>query len=175
MNRIFVRIVFLLLVLLAALSSAAFAERPAISSDRQTFDVFTMRYRLDGHVTVRYADRVITADHAQVSVATLEVWAQDNIALEDSSGIHFTGDDLYVEGPAHRATINGHADFRREGLRVTSDTATFSWDTKIAEFTGDVTRTLNGKEKRLSRFRYNVVTGEILSEEEHSPGGEGSK
>ena len=159
------RTFFLLILFLLALSSVAFAERPAISSDRQTFDIFTMRYRLDGNVTVRYADRVITADHAQVSVATLEGWAQDNIALEDSSGIHFTGDDLYVEGPAHRATIHGHADFRREGLRVTSDSATFSWDTKIAEFTGDVKRTLNGKEKRLSRFLYNVVTGEILAEE----------
>ena len=172
MMRKSVRIVFLLFMLLAALSPAAFAERPSISSDQQNFDIFTMRYRLDGHVTVRYADRVITADHAQVSVATMEVWAQGNIALEDASGIQFTGDDLYVEGPASRATVNGHADFRREGLRVTSDTATFNWSTKIAEFTGNVKRILDGKEKHLRRFRYNVVTGEILAEEEAPAGTE---
>ncbi len=165
MKRKICRIVFLLLAMMTVLSPAAFAERPSISSDRQTFDLFSMRYRLDGHVTVRFAERVITADHAQVNVATMEVWAQDNIALEDSSGIHFTGDDLYVEGPAHKATIHGNADFQRKGLRVTSDTASFNWDTKIAEFSGNVKRVLEGKEKKLNLFRYNVVTGEVLTEE----------
>ena len=159
------RTVFLLIAILLAVSAVAFAERPAISSDRQTFDILTMRYRLDGHVTVRFADRVITADHAQVSVATLEVWAQDHIELQDTSGIHFTGDDLYVEGAAHSATIRGHANFVGPKLQVTSDNAAFNWDNKIAEFTGNVTRILEGEKKSLALFRYNVVSGEILTEE----------
>ena len=72
--------IFLLTLLLAAFSSVvAFAERPEVSADHQSFDVATMRYLLDGNVTVRFKDRIITADHAQVSLATLEVWAQDHI------------------------------------------------------------------------------------------------
>ena len=142
--------IFLLTLLLAAFSSVvAFAERPEVSADHQSFDVATMRYLLDGNVTVRFKERIITADHAQVSLATLEVWAQDHIRLVEGD-ILFTGQTLYV------------ANFERSALAIRSDEAQFNWDTKIADFTGKVQLKQEDTTRKLQHVRYNVVTGEIL-------------
>ena len=128
------RIVTLTVFLTLALSAVAFAERPEVSADRQSFDVATMRYLLDGHVTVRFPERTITADHAQVNLVTMEVWAQDHIRLVEGD-ILFTGKTLYVKGSERTAYLKDGADFTRSALAIRSDEATFNWDTKIADFT----------------------------------------
>lgn len=154
--------IFLLTLLLAAFSSViAFAERPEVSADHQSFDVATMRYLLDGNVTVRFKERIITADHAQVSLATLEVWAQDHIRLVEGD-ILFTGQTLYVEGEKSIAHITGGANFERSALAIRSDEAQFNWDTKIADFTGKVQLKQEDTTRKLQHVRYNVVTGAIL-------------
>ena len=151
--------------LLVSLSATAFAAKPEISSDKQTFDFFSGRYLLDGNVRVKWPDRTITADHAQVSLLSMEVWAQGNITLKEAD-IFFRGDDLHVTGNAHTADIKGNTLFERGDLSVKSDAASFNWDTKLAEFTENVEFTSAGKKKKLSRFVYNVVTGEIVEEKE---------
>lgn len=158
--RIFLLTAFLTL----AFSAVAFAERPEISADRQSFDVATMRYLLDGHVTVRFSARTITADHAQVNLITMEVWAQDHIRLVEGD-ILFIGKTLYVKGSERTAYLTDGADFTRSALAIRSDEATFNWDTKIADFTGNVRLTREDTEEKCAHVRYNVVTGEVLPTE----------
>lgn len=158
--RIFLLTAFLTL----AFSAVAFAERPEISADRQSFDVATMRYLLDGHVTVRFSERTITADHAQVNLITMEVWAQDHIRLVEGD-ILFIGKTLYVKGSERTAYLTDGADFTRSALAIRSDEATFNWDTKIADFTGNVRLTREDTEEKCAHVRYNVVTGEVLPTE----------
>ena len=81
-----------------------------------------MRYVLDGHVKVKWNDRIITADHAQVSIPSLEVWAQGNIELHQDD-IYFRGDDLHVLGSSDTANITGNARFERDELKISADKA----------------------------------------------------
>lgn len=159
-----IRIFFLTAFLLLTASAVAFAERPEISADHQAFDVPSMRYLLDGHVTVRFKERTITADHAQVNLATLEVWAQDHIRLVEGD-ILFVGKTLHVKGGEKTAYLTDGADFTRSALAIRSDEAAFNWDTKIAEFIGHVRLTQEDTTEKYARVRYNVVTGEVLSKE----------
>ena len=151
----------LLLVLPAAV---AFAAQPDISCDKQSFDFLTGRYLLDGHVRVATKESVVTADHAQGSFLTQEVWAQGNVTLMRDD-LLFRGEDLYVDAKNHIANLKENIFFERGDLSIKADAVTFNWDTKIAECTGKVTRTLAGEKKKVSRLVYNVATGEIVSEE----------
>ncbi len=160
--KFFRSLLFALLLLLPA--ATAFAEQPDISCDKQTFDFFTGRYLLDGHVRVAGKGRAVTADHAQVSLITQEVWAQGNVTLVQE-GYTFRGEDLYVEGKGHVAHLKEKILFERGDLTIQADDVVFNWDTKIAECTGNVTRILAGETKNLSRLVYNVATEEIVSEE----------
>ena len=145
-------------------TATVFAGRPEISCDKQTFDFFTGRYLLDGNVRVSEKDRAVTADHAQVSLITQEVWAQGNVTLLQE-GYTFRGEDLYVEGKGHVAHLKEKILFERGDLTIQADDVVFNWDTKIAECTGNITRILAGDKKNLSRLVYNVATEEIISEE----------
>lgn len=160
--RLFRGVLFALLLLLP--TATAFAERPEITCDKQSFDIFTGRYLLDGNVRVSGKDRAVTADHAQVSLITQEVWAQGNVTLLQE-GYTFRGEDLYVEGKGHIAHLKEKILFEHGDLTIKADDVVFNWDTKLAECTGNVTRTLAGKKKKLSRLVYNVATEEIVSEE----------
>ena len=160
--KIFRSLLFALLLLVP--TATAFAGQPDISCDQQTFDIFTGRYLLDGNVRVSEKDRAVTADHAQVSLITQEVWAQGNVTLLQE-GYTFRGEDLYVEGRSHVAHLKEKILFERGDLTINADDVVFNWDTKIAECTGNVTRILAGEKKNLSRLVYNVATEEIVSEE----------
>lgn len=126
------------------LASTCLAAKPIIESDSNYFDVNTGKYYLEGNVYVKTGRREITADKAQVSVTSLEVWAQGNIKLIQD-GILFTGQDLYVVGRRSTAYIKGGIDFERDGLSITADAGEFNWDTKVAVFNGNVKMT-NGDE-----------------------------
>ena len=154
--------VLALLLLLPA--TAAFAEKPDISCDKQSFDFMTGRYLLDGNVRVASKGRAVTADHAQVSLITQEVWAQGNVTLLQE-GITFRGDDLYVEGKGHIAYLKKNILFERGDLTIKADDIAFNWDTKIAECAGNITRIRAGEKKKLSRLVYNVAMDEIIEEE----------
>ena len=156
--------IFLLSLLLLLPMATAFAEQPDISCDKQSFDFMTGRYLLDGHVRVASKGRVVTADHAQGSFITEEVWAQGDVTLTQD-GLLFRGDALYVDAKSHTAHLKDNILFERDNLTIKADDVVFNWDTKIAECTGSVTRILAGEKKTLSRLVYNVSTGEITQEE----------
>ena len=163
LNHIF-RIVPLTLIMVLMATAVCFAEKPDISSDAQRFDFSTMRYVLDGHVKVKWSDRVITADHAQVSIPSLEVWAQGNIELHQDD-IYFRGDVLHVLGSSDTANITGNARFERDELKISADKASFNWDTKLADFYDNVLLEDESDSTKYSHVQYNVVSKEFTTKE----------
>ncbi len=156
-----IRILWLALLTLLLCSTAAFAAKPVISSDSNYLDINTGRYILEGHVRVEVNNRIITADKAQVSIASLEVWGQGNITVTQDD-ITFTGDSCYVSGSDKEAVISGRTKFDRTGLNIRADNAKFNWDTKIANFDDNVVLTQDGSVTNLDHLRYNVVENQIL-------------
>ena len=159
-----VRIFLMLACLLVAFSAVASAAMPDISAEKTKFDPLTMTYELTGHVRVATSDRVITADHAKGTMTTMEVWADGNIKLMQDD-IVFTGDKLYVDGNNHNANITGGTRYERSNLVIKSDNASFNWETRLADFTGNVKRTMDGETENFSHLTYNVMTGEFTAEE----------
>ena len=84
-------------IALCIMSTTALAARPSITSDSNYLDMNTGRYILEGHVRIATDARVITADKAQVSIASLEVWGQGHITVTQDD-ITFTGDNVYANG-----------------------------------------------------------------------------
>lgn len=156
------RLFLLTCLLLLSATAIAAAETPEISADRQSVDPTTLRYLLSGHVTVRFKERTITADEAQVDLKSLEVWAQNHIRLVQDD-ILFTGDTLYVAGKKNTAQVTGNANFQRGALTILADQAEFNWKTKIAEFSGHVRLTQDGDTQYFSQVLYDVITGEIMA------------
>ncbi|WP_462332735.1 LptA/OstA family protein [Schwartzia sp. (in: firmicutes)] len=158
------RIFLLLACLLMSMTAVTSAAMPDISADKTKFDPLTMTYELTGHVRVATSDRVITADHAKGTMTTMEVWADGNITLMQDD-IVFKGSKLYVNGNAHNADITGGTTYERSTLLIKSDNANFNWDTKLADFSGHVKRTMDGESETFNHLVYNVMTGEFLTEE----------
>lgn len=160
------KIFWIMLLMMLATSSMVFAKAPEYRSDHQSFDVSSMQFLLDGNVVVNVSDCEIHADHAQVSVITQMVWAQDNITLKYGDDIFFSGDELQVIGPSRKAIIHGKIKFtRKNGLEISSREAQFSWDTKVAEFSNKVKVKIDKKTEKFQKVRYHVLTGEFLAKE----------
>ena len=79
--------------------------------------------------------------------------------------IVFKGEKLYVNGNAHNADITGGTTYERSNLVIKSDNASFNWDTKLADFSGNVKRTMDGETEKFNHLTYNVMTGEFTVEE----------
>ena len=147
-----IRIFLLLACMLFSLTAAASAAMPDISADKTKFDPLTMTYELTGNVRVATSDRVITADHAKGTMTTMEVWADGRITLMQ--------DDIVFKGD-----ITGGTTYERSNLVIKSDNASFNWDTKLADFSGNVKRTMDGETEKFNHLTYNVMTGEFTVEE----------
>ena len=94
----------------------------------------------------------------------MEVWADGRITLMQDD-IVFKGEKLYVNGNAHNADITGGTTYERSNLVIKSDNASFNWDTKLADFSGNVKRTMDGETEKFNHLTYNVMTGEFTVEE----------
>jgi len=155
------KILFLFMLALLCLSTIAFANKPSITSDNNYLDINTGRYILNGHVRIDTGSRVITADAAQVSITSLEVWGQGNITVTQDD-IVFTGDKVYANGNNTEASIDGRVDLERKGLSITADSVKFNWDTKIAEFYDNVNANINGKHTSTNHLSYNITDNQVL-------------
>lgn len=160
----------LLVLAIMIVSTYTVSASPKVTADNTTFDILSGTYKLDGNVCVATNSFTVTADHAQVNLASFEVWAQDNItcvySADDSSAtpINFSGDDLYGSWGSKTITVKGDTQFKSGGLSVKADTTSFNWDTKIADFSGNVAVAKNGKTKIYSQIKYNVVDKKFLND-----------
>lgn len=163
------KISFLLVVVMMLNTYTVFAA-PKITADNTTFDILSGTYKLDGNVSVETSRYTVKADHAQVSLASFEVWAQNNITCvykSDDSGapvINFTGDDLYGSWSSKTITVKGSTNFTCGDLLIRANQSSFNWDTKIADFSGDVTVQQNGTTKKYDEIKYNVVEKKFIND-----------
>jgi len=152
---------FTLLIILLCTATTLAAKAPIIRSDQQYLDINTGCYMLDGNVYIETGNRIITAGHAKVSVATLEVWGSGGITVTQDD-IYFTGDKVSVSGSDKRATIEGNINFSRTNMKVTADQVSYSWQDKIAVFSGNVHVTQNDNSYTTDTLRYDLVANTIL-------------
>lgn len=140
------------------------AARPSISADSKYLDITTGCYVLTGNVRVEIGQRIITADKATVNVLTMEVQGQGHISLVSSEDdITFSGDSVTVIGRENTAIVVGHADFKQGNTIITSGKASYSWETKLAEFSQQVSLTLEGNRTKHDRLTYNVIDRAVVS------------
>lgn len=163
------KISLLLAVVMLLSTYTAFAS-PKITADDTTFDILSGTYKLDGNVHVETSRFTVNADHAQVNLTSFEVWAQKNISCiynSDASGspaIKFTGDDLYGSWPNKTITVKGGTSFTCGDLSITADQTAFNWETKVADFSGNVTVQQDGKAKKYNEIKYNVIEKKFLDD-----------
>jgi len=155
-------VICILLVAFCMLASTAFAgAKPVIRADQTYFDINTGLYILKGNVYIEVGNRVITAGMARVSMGSLEVWGSGGVKVTQGD-ITFTGDSVYVYGTKDEAKIDGGVSFSRTGLSIRANQAEFNWNSKIAEFTGNVNINQNGRSWSTDNLHYNVTTNSIV-------------
>ena len=153
--------VILTLFMVIMLTGTALAAKPVIKADRTYFDISTESYVLSGNVYVEVGNRIIKANQARVSIASLEVWASGGVSLTQDD-IYFTGDSVYVVGLHKRTQISGGVNFTRKGLSLSADSVDFNWDTKVAVFRGNVTSDNRGSITRSDQLSYDIANNTIL-------------
>lgn len=145
------------ILLCAGFAASAAAAKPVIKADTKTFDIATGMYILKGNVAVEVGGRTITAGEAKVSILSREVWGMGGITLTQQDTC-FSGDTVYVNGPADEARIGGGVMFRRGNLVVTADDAEFNWRTKQGVFRNNVRVDDGGNVSQADVVYYDVLT-----------------
>ncbi|MDQ0203530.1 LptA/OstA family protein [Pectinatus haikarae] len=166
------RILKISLVMIAVMfisTYTAFAS-PKVTADKTTFDILSGTYKLDGNVHVETGKFTVTADHAQVNLTSFEVWAQSNINClygtneEGTAPINFSGNDLYGSWAEKTITVKDGTQFKSGGLSIKADKTVFNWETKIADFSGNVEVVQDGKTKKYDQIKYNVAENKFLND-----------
>ncbi len=154
------KILITALLILVMLTGTVLAK-PIIKADRTYFDITTGLYVLNGNVYVEVGNRIIKANQAKVSIASLEVWAIGGVSLTQED-ITFIGDSVYVFGTQKRAQISGGVNFNRPGIAFVADNVDYDWQTKIAVFSGNVQINQSGNTSTTDRVSYDVQNNKIL-------------
>jgi lipopolysaccharide export system protein LptA len=150
MKKLFWLVTVLMLLLAPALCLAA---KPQVTADQTSFNPLNGVYTLDGNVTVRLPEQTITAEHATVNIYKLTCEANGNVHLTDTQ-VSFTCDSVSVVGRDSIAYCSGNCTFQEGVTRITSNTGSFNWDSKLATFSGNVL--VNGTAKA-DGTTYNVI------------------
>lgn len=139
------KLLLILTMLVMMLPSMCFAD-PVIKSDSRTFNPLTGVYDLQGNVFVELPTNdstiSITGDTAKVYVYSLQVHSQGNIHLSFDN-TNFTCDNVVVYHSNSTAYVNGNLVFNDNSNKITADSGSYCWKTKIAAFHGNVT--VNGQ------------------------------
>ena len=126
------------LLMLIFISDKSFAAMPDITAGSKEFDFFNGCYVFKDNVKVSDRGRVVTAQKAVAQIATQKIWASGGVTLE-GEGINFKCDKIFVQGLKHSVDVIGSVDFiQSNALKITCDIGSFSWDSKIADFYGNV-------------------------------------
>ena len=158
----------LFLLLILVVPTGAFAAMPDISAGNTYFELGSGCYVLEGNVRVAARGRVMTAKEARVQITSQKVWAKGDVTLVQD-GITFHCDSIFVQGKEKSVDILGNVNFVQEDvITITSDIAHFSWDTKLADFYGNVRVQENGKEEQVyDHIQYHVREQKLLATDTH--------
>ena len=162
---------FLALFMTLTMTAAVFlpaadvsAARPTVSADSKYFDFSSGCYVLTGNVRVEIGERIITADKAAVNLMTMEVLGEGHINLVSSEDdITFSGDSVSVVGREKTAFVTGNAVFRQGETVITSDSASYSWQSKEADFRHNVKLSLNGNQSVHETLTYHVINRAVIN------------
>ncbi|WP_196603951.1 LptA/OstA family protein [Pectinatus haikarae] len=163
-----IRKIFYTLVLIMLFYTCAASASPKITADNTNFDILSGTYKLTGNVRVETDKFLVTAGAAQVNLTSFEVWAQKNIKCvyggndSGSSVINFSGSDLYGSWRTKTIIVKGGTDFSCENLFVKADQTSFNWETKIADFSGNVIVQQDGKTEKYDEIKYNLNEKKFL-------------
>lgn len=157
------KFLLILTMLVMMLPSMCFAD-PVITSDSRTFNPLTGVYDLQGHVFVQlptnYTTISITGDTAKVYVYSLEVHGQGNIHLTfDNTNFNCDKVDVYYSNST--AYVDSNLIFNDNVNKITADSGSYCWRTKIAAFHGNVT--VNGQPHD-GDIAYNVMEKRITAQ-----------
>ncbi len=154
--------IIMMMLMIMVLPSGVFAAMPDISAGSTRLDLGTGCYVLEGNVRVVDRGRIMTANEATVQIGSQKVWANGSVTLEQD-GITFSCDSLLVKGKENCADVYGNVNFNQEKvISITADAGHFQWDTKLADFYGNVTVKSEGKEDVYSHVQYNVQEQKII-------------
>lgn len=131
-------IIFLLLIIPAK----SFAEMPEITAGQTYFDIFKGHYVLKDNVKVVMNNHgwkaTITATEARVNVVTQKCWALGKVNFQHED-YNLKCENAYLQWQTKTADLTGGIDFdSKKIIKVKSETATFNWGDKIADFYGKV-------------------------------------
>lgn len=134
--------IFLVLLALMIVPCRSFADMPEITAGQTYFDVFKGHYVLKDNVRVVMNNHglkaTVTANEARVNVVAQKCWALGNVNFSHVD-YNLKCENAYLQWQTKTADLVGGIDFKgKENVAVTSNTATFNWEEKIADFYGDV-------------------------------------
>lgn len=157
------KLLLILTMLVMMLPSMCFAD-PVIKSDSRTFNPLTGVYDLQGNVFVQFPAHdttlTITGDATKVYLYAMEVHGQGNIRLSFGD-MSFACDKLDVYHSGRTAYVNGNLVFNDNSNKITADSGSYCWKTKIAAFHGNVT--VNGQPHD-GDVAYNVIEKRITAQ-----------
>lgn len=127
-----------------------------IQSDTRTFDIMKGIYDLNGNVHVQLPARdktlTIKGDRTKVHFYAMEVHGSGNILLLYDD-LTFNCDTVDVYHKDRTAYVKGNLQFKHGKTKISADSGTFNWKTKLATFTGNVK--VNGQSQS-GTITYNV-------------------
>lgn len=136
---------------------------PTVTSDSRDYSIVNGTYTLDGNVKAEWAIRsnqiYIGGDYVQVRMYALEAVGEGNIFCRYGD-ISVKCDSVFACHEYQSAFLTGSVVFHKGNLEVSSDKATYCWDTKIADFQGNVK--VNGVPKG-DQVLYNVDDEKFVS------------
>ncbi len=151
-------------MLLMLLPSLCWAVEHVITSDTRSFNPLKGIYDLHGNVFVQFPAHdttlTITGDTTQVHLYNMEVHGQGNIKLSFGD-MHFNCDKVDVYHSDRTAYVNGSLNFQDDTVKITANSGSYCWKTKIAAFHGSVK--VNGQPQD-GDVAYNVITKKIISQ-----------
>ncbi len=131
-----------ILLALLIIPCQSFAEMPEITAGQTYFDVLKGHYVLKDNVRVVMNNHglkaTVTANEARVNVVEQKCWALGDVNFSHVD-YDLKCDNAYLQWQTKTADLVGGIDFKgKKSVSVTSNTATFNWEEKIADFYGDV-------------------------------------
>ncbi|EGO62868.1 LptA/OstA family protein [Acetonema longum] len=137
------------------------AAMPVIKADKQYYDIAQGVHVLKGNVYIAHKNRVVTMGTAKTNM--VEVWGAGGVRYAEADhDITLTGSTIYANFRKKRVTLTDEIDFQDGLVGISADRVEFNWETKIAEFQGNVHCSARGTDWTLNEARYNVKTKQFM-------------
>ena len=157
------KILILLLACLMLSSSICLAaddNQPIITAKNKKFDIFAATYVLSGDVYIAHKSCTVKADYAEYNLLKQEVRAKGNIVFVDGD-FSASCQSLTAYISEENVDLSDSVHFHRDKLNITSNTANFNWQSKLAVFKENVKINNNGKKINVDQATYSVKSEEL--------------